>query len=231
MNNQRDTYPNKTILSGLVIMLLLLTNACDENPASEDGKDAPSETLTMVEGQLNGYDLGAQELYESEEFVDLIEGSIDEEGAFTVEFMEEQDIEDALKPLSEDSDGFVAMYCREEILEELSDDHQFVDVSKFNFTYGSDNNVGVIGYSSEAPNYNVYPPQSDHKGDYQVRWIFSTQEVTISENCGGSGSDTHEVDIEFSNGWNEVIFDLSESDTKRMYTGERPTEADWVLEK
>lgn len=227
---QLGTNLHSIVLGFLISVLLVFTQACDDNPASDEGEDDLSESLTMIEGNIDSYEFGAQDLYESEEFVDLISGSIDENGEFTVELLREDAIQEALKPLTEDSDGFVAMYCRGVISEELNDDHQFVDVAKFNFTYGNDNSVGVIGYSSESPNMNIYPPQSDNKGDYQVRWIYSSQELTISETCEGSGNESVEVDVEFSKGWNEVIFDVSEEETRTMHTGNKPAELEWVLE-
>lgn len=222
---QRGANKNRVIVSGLIIMLMVLANACDDNPANDDGEDK-SGTLTMVEGEINGYDLGSQELYHSEDFVDLIEGSIGAEGAFTVEFLDREAIEEALKPLTDGSEGFVSMYCRESIMESLSSDHLFVGASYFNFTYGEDTNVAGIALSSNGVNRNIYPPQADTDGDYQIRWVYSSQETSISENCSSA-----EVDLELLEGWNEVIFDVSDRDAKRMYTGDRPAEVEWVIEE
>lgn len=211
----------------VLIALMLLTMGCDDNPADGTGNE-PSESITTLEGEVSGYDFGSQDLYESEDFVDLIEGTIDENGTFTVNLLGEEEIQDALKPLGDDE--YVGMYCRESISESLSENHLFVDVGIFNFTYGEDNNLGTIGLSSESTNRNIYPPQSDHKGDYQVRWIYSTEEATISAECDAGSSGTEEVELELVKGWNEVIYDLSEPDTKKMYTEERPDEVDWVVD-
>lgn len=118
------------------------------------------------------------------------------------------------------------MYCRESIIESLSSDHLFVGARYFNFTYGEDTNVAGIALSSNGVNRNIYPHQGDTDGDYQIRWVYSSHEASISENCSSA-----EVDLELSEGWNEVIFDVSDRDTKRMYTGDRPAEVEWVMEE
>lgn len=219
---------SKTLFTGSVLIALMLFNmSCSDNPTNSTGEES-SESITTLEGEVTGYDFGAQDLYESEDFVDLIEGSIDENGTFTVDLLEEGEIQDALKPLGDDE--YVGMYCRQSISESLSENHLFVDVGIFNFTYGEDSNVGTIGLSSGSTNRNIYPPQGDQDGEYQVRWIYSTKEATISEECGAPSSGTEEVEMELSEGWNEVIFDLSEPDTKKMHTGERPDQVDWVME-
>lgn len=209
----------------VIIAMMLFTTACDDNPAGDDGSEDSSDSIESLEGEIAGYDLGAQELYKNEDFVDLIEGSIDAEGELSVELLDGEAIQEALKPLTDDSDGFVAMYCREAVMEDLDSSHLFVEVGHFNFTYGEDTNVGGIALSSNSVNRNIYPPQGNTKGDYQVRWIYSSSEITISESCG-----TEEVEVDFSEGWNEVVFDVTDKDAKKMYTGERPSDVDWVME-
>lgn len=219
----------KSSFMGIFIgILALLITACDDNSTNSNGNT--SNGVNTIEGSIEGYDLGAQELYESEDFVDLIDGEIESDGSFRVEFLGEDVIEEALQPLSEDTDGFVAMYCREEIQQDLSNSQQFVDVARFNFTYGENNDVGIIGYSSMIPNINVYPPQSDTDGEYQVRWIYSNEEISISKTCDSGSTGTNEVEVDLSKGWNEIIFDLSDEQNKRMYTGDIPSEVSWVLE-
>ncbi|MDR9419123.1 hypothetical protein [Gracilimonas sp.] len=211
----------------LIGILVLLITACSDNSTNSNG-DSSTQALT-IEAEVPGYELGAQDLYQSEDFVDLIEGSIDEEGTLTVNFLSGEAIAEALKPLADDTDVFVGMYCREEIMGQVDSNHLFVDVNLFNFTYGEDNNTGAIGLSSNMTNRNVYPPQSDTKGDYQVRWIYASQEITISENCQIESDKTEEVNVEFTKGWNEVIFDVSDRDNKKMYTGNRPSGVNWVI--
>lgn len=226
MSYWRGTNTLRTLLSGSIILLLLIFSACSDNPTNNDSEgDDQTDSITEVEGEIGDYELGAHDLYEKEDFVDLIDGSINEEGTFSVQFLEEEEIEEALKSLNDDREGFVGMYCREEIMDQLDSNHLFVDVNLFNFTFGEDNNVGGIGLSSNSTNRNVYPPQSDTDGDYQIRWIYSSQEVAISENC-----ETAEVNVEFNSGWNEVLFDVSDRDNKKMLTDERPSEIDWVLD-
>jgi hypothetical protein len=236
MNKQRGLNIGSLFYNGLLILVLVVTGSCGENPveSNNDGENNNGnngnggESISMVEGEVEGYDLGANDLYEGEDFVDLIEGSINEDGTFTVNFLDKEDIQEALKPLGDDE--YVGMYCRENISSNLGDDHLFVDVSLFNFTFGENNNVGAIALSSGSTNRNSFPPQSDNSGEYQVRWIFSSEQASISESCEAGSGGTNEVDIELTEGWNEVIFDLSEPDTKKMYTGERPDQADWVLD-
>lgn len=209
--------------------LLIFTTSCSDNSTGSDGSSNNPQSFS-VEGELSGYDHGDQELYQAEDFVDLVEGTINADGSFSVEFLSEEAIQEALKPLSDNSDGFVSMYCRNAVQENLDDGHLFVGLNVFNFTYGEDTSVGGIGLSSESINRNVYPPQSDHDGDYQVRWIYSTHEATITEECDSGSGGTEEVEIELSKGWNEVIFDLSEPDVMKMYTGDRPSATSWVHE-
>ncbi|MEQ8526095.1 hypothetical protein [Gracilimonas sp.] len=212
-----------------VAALLAFTTACSDNSTGSNGSSNNPQSFS-VKGELSGYDHGEQELYQAEDFVDLIDGTINADGTFTVEFLGEEAVQEALKPLSDDSEGFVSMYCRNAVRENLDDGHQFVGLSVFNFTYGEETNVGGIGLSSGAPNRNVYPPSSDFRGEYQVRWIYSTHEATISEECDSGSGGTEEVEIELMEGWNEVIFNVSDGERLRMYTGERPSEVGWTLE-
>lgn len=218
----RGTNLNINYVGMLIGVMALLLTACSDNSTNSNGDS--SSQINSIEGEIADYDYGEQELYMSEDFVDLIDGSIDAEGTFSVDFLGEEAIQEALKPLAEDTDGYVGMYCRSEIMESLGSDHLFVDVAYFNFTYGEDNTVGGIALSSNSVNRNVYPPQEDSDGDYQLRWVYSSQEASISENCSSA-----EVNVELSEGWNEVIFDVSDRDNKRMFTGERPDEIDWVM--
>lgn len=223
----RGTNLRTNFLGILIGILALLITACGDNSTNSNGNS--SNGVNTIEGEVSDYDLGTQELYKSEDFVDLIEGSIEADGSFAIEFFGREAIQEALKPLAEDSEGYVGMYCRSEIIESIGSDPLFVDVAYFNFTYGEENNVGGVALSSNTVNRNIYPPQSETRGEYQVRWIYSSEEISISENCQSGSSGTEEVELELSEGWNEVIFDVSDRDNKIMYTGERPSQVNWVV--
>lgn len=210
----------------LILSVGLLFSACSDNPAGNDDNGTPSGPL-QVEGSANNPSNSEQELYQKEDFVDLIEGSIQADGSFTVEFLGEDAISEALKPLGDDhSDNFVGMYCRDEVSQSLEGSPEFVDVNLFNFTYGEDTNVMQIALSSDSPNGNVFPPQSDTDGDHQARWIYASQDVSVDVTCSEAA-----VDVELNQGWNEVYFDISDRDNKMQYTGDRPGQLDWVTDE
>lgn len=220
------------VLLAVIVTAGLLAGACsDSSTGSDDSSNGPSGPF-QVEGSVDSYSGGEQEMYQKEDFVDLIEGTIGSNGSFTVTFLGENDIQDALKTLGDDSsDDFVGMYCRDEVSQNVDSSTRFVDVNVFTFTYGEDTNVAWIGLSSDSPNQNVYPPQSDNDGDHQVRWIYATSEVSVDLTCNPSSSGTATVDLQLSEGWNEVYFDVSDRDAKVQYTGDRPGEVDWVMEE
>lgn len=220
------------VLLAVIVTAGLLAGACsDSSTGSDDSSNGPSGSF-QVEGSVDNYSEGEQELYQKEDFVDLIEGTIGSDGSFTVTFLGEDEIEDALKTLGDDSsDDFVGMYCRDEVSQNVDSSTRFVDVNVFTFTYGEDTNVAWIGLSSDSPNQNVYPPQSDNDGDYHVRWIYATAEVSVDLTCNPSSGGTATVDLQLSEGWNEVYFDVSDRDAKVQYTGDRPGEVDWVMDE
>lgn len=225
MNYSSDTTEQIYTLVMLFAVVGLVIHGCGDSPTdNDDDSPGPAGELT-VEGSVDDYDLGEQELYQFEDFIDLIEGTIEDDGSFTVTFLGMDEVEEALKPVGDDTfEDFVGVYCNEEIGETLDSDHQFADVSVFNLTYGEDDDLAMMGLTSDQPNNNKYPPQGDHSGAYHVRWIFSSDDVSINETCAGAS-----VDLDLHKGWNEVVFDLSDSDNKKQYTGERPNEVDWVI--
>lgn len=213
-----------------LLSAVLLLGACGFN-FSEIGDSSNGGSL-QVEGSIDGYNHGQQELYKQEDFVDLIEGTIESDGSFSVTLLGREEIEETLRPLGNSaSDNFVGIYCRDEVGEVLDSSHRFVGVQIFNFTYGSSNSLGRIGLTSDELNLNIFPPQSDTRADLVSRWIYSSADADVDLTCNPSSGGTATVDLELGEGWNEIHFDVSDREDKVVYTGERPSQVDWTMEE
>lgn len=213
-----------------LLFAALLLGACGVH--SSDSGDSSGGGPLQVEGTIDNYDLGQQELYKQEDFVDLIEGTIESDGSFSVTFLEREEIEEALRPLGNSaSEEFVGIYCRDEVGEALDASHRFVGVSVFNFTHGESNLLGRIGLTSDELNLNVFPPQSDARADLVSRWIYSSSDADVDLTCNPSSGGTASVDLDLEEGWNEIHFDVSDREDKVVYTGQRPSQVDWVMEE
>lgn len=216
----------------VVVAIGLLVNACDDNPADGDdgddnGNNDPTEPY-QLEGEVNNYDMGERDLYANHQGTfDVGNGTLNEDGSFSIELAGQDGVEEHLQPVGNDTfEEFQGFFCYEQIGEQLDSDYQFLQVHTFAFTYGDDNDVAFIGLSSDQLSLNQYPPSSNN-GDYLVRWIYSSEEVTINETCSEGAE---QVDLDLVEGWNEVIFDYSDSENAIQHNGEVPSEAGWVLE-
>ncbi len=215
----------------VVVAMGLLVNACDDNPADADGDDNgngdPSEPYQM-EGEVNNYDMGERDLYANHRgSFDVGSGTLNEDGSFSFELAGQDVVEEHLQPAGGDTfEEFQGFFCYEQIGEQLDSEHQFTQVHTLAFTYGEDNETALIGLTSDQLSINIYPPSSS-KGDYLVRWIYSSKEVSIEESCSEGAE---QVDLDLVEGWNEVIFDFSDSENAIQHNGEVPSEAGWEIE-
>lgn len=218
-----------TTLIMVVFVMGMLVNGCDDNPADgeDNGNDDPTEPY-KVEGKLNNYDMGDRDLYANHRgSFDVGEGILNNDGSFSIELAGQNVVEEHLQPVGEDTfEEFQGFFCYEQIGQQLDSTYQFTQVHTFAFTHGEDNETALVGLTSDQLSINIYPPSSS-KGDYLVRWVYSNKEVTINETCS---EESEQVDLDLVEGWNEVLFDFSDSESALLHNGEVPSEADWVME-
>ncbi|MEX2604951.1 MAG: hypothetical protein WD361_12140 [Gracilimonas sp.] len=210
-----------------VILGLSLTACSNDSTSSEngDGND-PTQDYT-IEGSADSYDFDENRITPSSN-PSLGEGTIKADGSFETTLYGLDEIEDELKTIGDDAfDSFRGFLCEDELMEELDDENRFAQVPAFAFLHGEDNNTGLVGLTSDQIDLNVVGP-GNFAGDFHVRWFFSNQELALNLECSEGAE---RVDLELSAGWNEVIYDISDRESKVLYTGERPNEVEWIVEE
>lgn len=223
--------PTSHAITALMLALTagLFLAACGDDPVSP-GEEPTDEFI--IEGQLDDYDLGEQSVTPSNS-PSLGEGTLNADGSFAVTLFDEEDIEDELEAVDPDGslfDSFAGFICREEADAELDADARFAIAPALTFAADVDDDdsheVATLGLASEEVSV-VLPVPNPAAGDYHVRWFFANQPVTLDTQCRDG---ERSVDLELNPGWNEVVYDLSDSDLVRQYTGDRPAEVDWKLD-
>lgn len=214
-----------------VFALTFSLAACDSGGANDEEENASGEDFTF-EGQVADYDLGEQRITPNTG-ASLGEGTLSADGSFTMTLFGAEKIEDELEAVDPEAgafDSFSGFICEEEAAAALDGDARFAIASALTFTSDIDDDgtseTATLGLTSEAPDI-VQPVPNPAAGDYHVRWIFANQPVALDTQCR-DGERT--VDLELNAGWNEVIYDLSDRDQIRQYTGSRPGAVDWQLD-
>lgn len=179
-----------------------------------------------VSGELTNYDLGEKTISNSNR-PDLAEGTVNADGTFEVTLADASTVEEFLEPVAESGspfDGFSGFACTQEVYDQVGTDIEFAAFPALTYL-GEDNEVKTAGLTS-ATRPDVTFPLPSAEG-FHVRWIYASEAVTIQSTCSDGA---RSMDLELDAGWNEMIIERISIDNNSQYTGERPTEVEWIVD-
>ena len=218
----------------LIILLgtfIIINTGCSDNAADNNGSTGSVDELSLS-GTAAGYGGDGHALYPASRFDPLGEGTLEADGTFSVTLWSGTEIESELEELETGFGGFEPFPCMDDDSFEITDpDARFAQVRAILYDDGELSNSIVLNDQTEGEVDRLNPLLAH--GEKRVYWIYADRDASIQGTCETSRGNQIEqrmVDLDLTEGWNEIIYDYRNRYDLRMIQGSRPAIVDWYTD-